>query len=237
MKYLGIILLLSALLFGADILALTETTITDETQEEGVSVNKLAAMDTPVFWAEGHPGALNRQKWELSVMGSCQKPQTFTWDQLKELPQTEVQGRLTSVTRWSVGGLWKGVSLSTILKEVEIKPSCRFVRFWSVGEYYDTSIPLEIALMEKSLLAHSYEGEYLSEDYGGPLRAFIPYLWGYKSAKSVVRIELMDYYVPGFWEKRGYTDSAEIEAGACRDINDEGKVKQIPAGEVKGFLK
>ena len=92
-------------------------------------------------------------------------------------------------------------------------------------------------LKEKSILAHSYEDEYLSEDYGGPVRAFIPYLWGYKSAKSVVRIELMDYYVPGFWELRGYTDSAEIEAGACRDINDGGKVKQIPDGEVTGFIK
>lgn len=207
------------------------------TDKKGETVNKLAAMNTPIFWAEGHPGALNREKWEISVSGSCEKPQVFSWAQLNALPQSEVQGRLTSVTRWSVDGLWKGVALSTLLKEVGMKPSCRYIRFWSVGEVYDTSIPLEIALKEKSLLAHSYGGEYLSEDYGGPVRAFIPYLWGYKSAKSVVRVELMDYYVPGFWELRGYTDSAEIEAGACRDINDGGKVKQIPDGEVTDFIK
>jgi len=146
-----------------------------------------------------------------------------------------VQGRLTSVTRWSVGGLWKGVALSTLLQEVGIKPSCRYVRFWSVGEVYDTSIPLEIALKEKSLLAHSFDGEYLTEDYGGPVRAFIPYLWGYKSAKSVVKVELMEYYLSGFWEQRGYTDSAEIEAGPCRDINTGGAIKYIPGGEVIDF--
>ncbi|HQB98649.1 MAG TPA: molybdopterin-dependent oxidoreductase, partial [Candidatus Cloacimonadota bacterium] len=78
--------------------------------------------------------------------------------------------------------------------------------------------------------------EYLSEDYGGPIRALIPYLWGYKSAKSIVRIELMGYYVPGFWELRGYTDSAEIEAGLCRDINDGGALKNIPGGEVVDFI-
>ena len=45
----------------------------------------------------------------------------------------------------------------------------------------------------------------------------------------------MDYYVPGFWEKRGYTDSGEIEAGPCRDLNDGGKIKYIPDGEVLKF--
>jgi len=204
---------------------------------EGDTMDKLAAMNTPIFWAEGHPGKLDRQNWKISVTGSCAKPRDFNWKELNALPQSEVQGRLTSVTRWSVGGLWKGIALSTILKEVEMKPSCKFIRFWSGGEVYDTSIPLEIALKEKSILAHSYEGQYLSEDYGGPVRAFIPYLWGYKSAKSVVKIELLDYYIPGFWETRGYTDSAEIEAGACRDINDGSKIKQILAGEVLEFTE
>lgn len=207
----------------------------DSLNTKDTKMHKLAQLKTPIFWAEGHPGTLNREKWTIAVSGSCTKPRTFTWNELLALPQSEVQGRLTSVTRWSVGGLWKGVPLSVILKEVGMKPSCKFIRFWSVGEVYDTSIPLEIALKEKSLLAHSFDGELLTEDYGGPLRAFIPYLWGYKSAKSVVRIELMDYYIPGYWEQRGYTDSAEIEAGACRDINDGGKIKKIPDGEVTGF--
>jgi DMSO/TMAO reductase YedYZ molybdopterin-dependent catalytic subunit len=122
------------------------------------------------------------------------------------------------------------------MNEVQVQDSCRFVRFWSYGEVYDTSIPIDIARLPKSIVAHSFDGEQLNEDYGGPIRAFIPYLWGYKSAKSIVRIELMDYYIPGFWELRGYTDSAEIEAGPCRDINDGGIIKQIPAGEVIRFI-
>ncbi|NLW18471.1 MAG: molybdopterin-dependent oxidoreductase [Candidatus Cloacimonetes bacterium] len=193
----------------------------------------LAEMHTPIFWAEGHPGALDRENWEIKITGACERPQTLSWSQLLALPQTEVESRLTSVTRWSVNGLWKGVTLKDLLQSVGVLPSCRFVRFWSVGLIYDTSIPIEIALKEKSLLAHSFNGEFLTEDYGGPVRGFIPYLWGYKSAKSVVRIELMEYYVSGFWELRGYTDSAKIEAGPCLDLNDDGAIKEIEGpGEV-----
>jgi DMSO/TMAO reductase YedYZ molybdopterin-dependent catalytic subunit len=218
------------------ILLLTQACCTTghKDKNKDATMDKLAAMNTPVFWAEGHPGKLDRNNWKIQVTGACAKPQTFTWDDLNSLPQSEADSRLTSVTRWSVRGIWKGVRLSDLLQAVEAKPTCRYVRFWSVGMVYDTSIPLDIALKENSLLAHSFDGQYLSEDYGGPVRAFIPYLWGYKSAKSVVKVELMEYYVPGFWETRGYTDSAEIETGPCRDINAGGAIKQIErSGEVQ----
>ena len=190
-------------------------------------MHKLAKMDTPIFWAEGHPGRLEKEKWSLKVEGLCDKPTEFNWQQLMELPQVTVNARLTSVTRWSVRGDWGGIRFKDILDAVGIKDTCTHLRFWSYGNYYDTSIPLSIALKEKSLLATSFDGEDLTEDYGGPIRALIPYLWGYKSAKSIVKIQLMDYYIPGFWELRGYTDAAELEEGPCRDINDEGVIKHM----------
>jgi len=193
-------------------------------------------MNTPVFWAEGHPGKLDRENWKIEVKGLCENPTTFTWQDLQKLPKTTVNGRLTSVTRWSVNGDWGGVKLSDILDYVKASPSVKYVRFWSHDLVYDTSIPIDIALKEKTLLAWEFDKELLTEDYGGPVRAFVPYLWGYKSAKSVVKIELIDKYIPGYWEKRGYTDDANIEAGPCRDINEGGKVKHIPDGEVKEFL-
>lgn len=190
-------------------------------------MHKLAKMNTPIFWAEGHPGYLDKSGWILRVEGLCDKAQDFSWTQLLALPQVTVNARLTSVTRWSVRGDWTGIRFSDILSAVGMKDSCKYLRFWSHGYIYDTSIPLHIALKEKSLLATSFDGEDLDADYGGPIRAIIPYLWGYKSAKSIVKIQLMDHYVPGFWELRGYTDSAEFEDGPVRDINDEGKVKYM----------
>lgn len=205
--------------------------------DEGEEVNKLAEMRTPVFWAEGHPGHLDRESWTIEVTGLCENPRTFTWSDLMAMDKAIAYARLTSVTRWSVRGEWGGVRVADILDAVGVADSVRYVRFWSVGEYYDTSIPIEIARKERTLLAWEYEGQLLSEDYGGPVRVFCPYLWGYKSAKSVVRIELMSYYVPGFWEQRGYTDDAEIEPGPMRDMNDGGKIKRITGGEVKEFVK
>lgn len=152
------------------------------------------------------------------------------------MPKTIVDARLTSVTRFSVRGKWGGVKLSDILDAVGAESSVRHVRFWSVRHIYDTSVPLKIALRERTLLAYEFDGEYLEEDYGGPVRGFCPYLWGYKSAKSVVRIELMDRYVSGFWEMRGYPDEALITAGKVRDMNSGGRVRPIPDGEVIRFL-
>jgi DMSO/TMAO reductase YedYZ molybdopterin-dependent catalytic subunit len=198
-------------------------------------MSKLRELRTPIFWAEGHPGRLNRDKWKIEVTGLCGKPKVFTWPELKAMPKTIADARLTSVTRFSVRGNWGGIKLADLLDAVEAEPAARYVRFWSVKNVYDTSVPLEIARKERTLLAYEFDGEYLEEDYGGPVRVFCPYLWGYKSAKSVIRVELMDQYVSGYWEVRGYSDEAEIEAGKVRDLNS-GRIRSIPTGEVTRFL-
>ncbi len=199
-------------------------------------MSRLRELRVPIFWAEGHPGKLERSAWEIKCSGLCKEPRTFSWQELTGIAKSVADARLTSVTRFSVRGAWGGVRLSDLLHIVEPDPSARFVRFWSWGRIYDTSIPLEVALREKTLLAYEFDGEYLEEDYGGPVRVLCPYLWGYKSAKSVVAVELMNHYVSGFWESRGYSDEAAIEAGKVRDMNRGGAVRPIPGGEVVEFL-
>ena len=199
-------------------------------------MSRLKEYRTPVFWAEGHPGRLNREGWVIEVSGFCAKPKTFTWQELIGLPKSIADARLTSVTRFSVRGKWGGVKVADLLNAVQAGPESQYVRFWSHRSIYDTSIPMEVALRERTLLAYEFDGEILEEDYGGPVRGFCPYLWGYKSAKSVVKIELMDRYVSGFWEQRGYPDDALIKAGKVRDMNQGGRLRPIPNGEVMRFL-
>jgi len=199
-------------------------------------MGKLKELRTPVFWAEGHPGKLNREGWVIEVSGFCANPRTFTWQELIALPKSIVDARLTSVTRFSVRGKWGGVKITDLLKAVQAGPETTYIRFWSYRMIYDTSIPIEVALRERTLLAYEFDGELLDEDYGGPVRGFCPYLWGYKSAKSVVKIELMDRSISGFWEQRGYPDDALITAGKVRDMNQGGRLRPIPNGEVIRFL-
>lgn len=198
-------------------------------------MSRLKELRTPVFWAEGHPGRLDRESWKVQVVGLCRRPRTFTWQDLMDMPKAMVDARLTSVTRFSVRGLWGGVRVADIMNAVEADPAVKYVRFWSHREVYDTTIPAETACSERTLLAYEFDGEYLEEDYGGPVRGFCPYLWGYKSAKSVVKIEVTETYVSGFWEVRGYPDEAYIEAGRVRDLNS-GRTRPIPDGEVIRFL-
>jgi DMSO/TMAO reductase YedYZ molybdopterin-dependent catalytic subunit len=199
-------------------------------------MSRLSDLNTPVFWAEGHPGALDRKGWLIEVSGLCEKPKTFNWQDIISMPKTVADARLTSVTRFSVRGGWGGVKISDLFDAVRASSDVKYIRFWSIKRIYDTSIPVEIAIKEKTLLAYEFDGEYLDEDYGGPVRGFCPYLWGYKSAKSVIKIELMDSYISGFWEQRGYPDDAFITAGKVRDMNQGGRIRPIPDGEVLRFL-
>ena len=199
-------------------------------------MSRLKELHTPVFWAEGHPGKLDREGWVVEVSGLCTNPRKFIWQELMALPKSIADARLTSVTRFSVQGKWGGVKVADLLSAVQAGPTTRYIRFWSHRMIYETSIPIEVASRERTLLAYEFDGESLEEDYGGPIRGFCPYLWGYKSAKSVVKIELMDRYISGFWEQRGYPDDALITAGKVRDVNQGGRVRPIPNGEVIQFL-
>jgi DMSO/TMAO reductase YedYZ molybdopterin-dependent catalytic subunit len=192
-------------------------------------------MGAPAMWAEGHPGKLEAEGWEVSIGGSVESPVILTYEEILDLPQAVVDARLTSVSGFTFGGAWGGVRLSEVFSLVRPAPGASHVQFVSYREHYTTSIPLEVARRERTLLATTFDAEPLESDYGGPVRIFCPYLWGYKSAKSVIAIRLVDRSIPGFWETRGYPDSAQIKPRRIFDVNS-GRMRRIPGGEVTGFL-
>ena len=198
-------------------------------------MSKLKDMHTPIFWAEGHPGSLMAEGWQVRLDGLVENPVTLTYEEIIALPKSIADARLTSVTRWSVRGKWGGVRLGDLLADAGIKPEATHVQFISYRKIYTTCIPLDVALQERTLLAYEFDGEPLDADYGGPVRAFCPYLWGYKSAKSVVAVTLEDRSIPGYWEVRGYPDEAQIMAGRVHDVNTH-RWRNIPGGEVIEFL-
>lgn len=198
-------------------------------------MSKLKEMGTPVFWAEGHPGSLEAEGWKVELGGLVEKPTTLTYQDILELPHAVANARLTSVSGFSVGGAWSGVRLSELFSVVEPKPEASHVQFVSYRSIYTTCIPMEVARKERTLLAYAFEGEPLEADYGGPVRAFCPYLWGYKSAKSVIALNLVDHAIPGYWEARGYPEAAEIKPRRVLDVNS-GDYRRIPGGEVTEFI-
>jgi DMSO/TMAO reductase YedYZ molybdopterin-dependent catalytic subunit len=198
-------------------------------------MSKLKEMGTPVFWAEGHPGSLEAEGWEVEIGGLVRKPTTLAYRDILELPSTVANARLTSVSGFSVGGAWGGVRLRDVFSIVEPKPEASHVQFVSYRNIYTTCIPMDIARKERTLLAYAFEGESLEADYGGPVRVFCPYLWGYKCAKSVIAVNLVDHAIPGYWEARGYPEAAEIKPRRVLDVNS-GEYRRIPGGEVTAFI-
>lgn len=195
----------------------------------------LSRMRTPVFWAEGHPGRLASEGWQVEIGGMVDLPFHLSYEELTAMPKSIADARLTSVSGFSVRGKWGGVRLSDILPLAGVKPDAAHVQFVSHRRIYSTCIPLETAYLERTMLAYEFDGEPLEEDYGGPVRVFCPYLWGYKSAKSVVGAYLRDRSKPGYWELRGYPDEAQIKSRWLLDVNS-GETCRIGDGEVIEFV-
>ncbi len=141
-------------------------------------------------------------EWSLTVHGAVDEAVSWTWEELLALPQETVTVDLHCVTKWSkLGTTWTGVSIDTLLEGVST--SAEYVTAWSDGDY-TTNLPLEDVTGGKAWIAHTYEGEPLDPEHGGPARLLVPHLYLWKSAKWVRGITLTEQDEPGFWETYGY---------------------------------
>jgi DMSO/TMAO reductase YedYZ molybdopterin-dependent catalytic subunit len=155
-------------------------------------------------------------KWRLEVGGLVDNPFTLTWEQFMALPQVEDVSDFHCVTTWSrFDNRWKGVRFRTIAELAIPQASARFVLCtgydFAPGTYipYTTNLPLARAIDEDVLLVHTWEGEPLPREHGGPCRIITPKLYAWKGAKWIRKIEFLPEDQRGFWEERGYSNTAE----------------------------
>ena len=146
--------------------------------------------------------------WKLTVDGAVARPVEFSWDDFTKLESVEDVSDFHCVTTWSRMDLkWKGVRLSTAIALAEPLPSATHVMCHGY-DGYSTNLPLEEALKDDVLLAYSVNGAPLPRDHGGPVRVITPQLYAWKGSKWIRRVELMEGNRLGFWEERGYSDTA-----------------------------
>ena len=132
------------------------------------------------------------------------EPREFTWADLMELPQTTLTYDIHCVTHWSkLDTTWTGVRVTDLMQHVQLHPDATHVMQRSVGGY-STNLSLEDFTHPENLLAHSFGGEPLDAEHGGPLRLVVPALYFWKSAKWLTELEFMSENRPGFWEENGY---------------------------------
>jgi DMSO/TMAO reductase YedYZ molybdopterin-dependent catalytic subunit len=149
------------------------------------------------------------ERWRLQIDGLVEQPARLDWNAFQALPQTDFTSDIHCVTAWSrFDNRWRGVSVRNLLERVQPKPEARFVTLYSY-DTYSTNLPLAAFAVDDALLATHWEGEPLSLDHGGPVRAIVPQLYFWKSAKWVKRIAFTATDKPGFWEERGYHNDGD----------------------------
>ena len=152
----------------------------------------------------GHVPVFNPSHWDFKVSGLLESPRTFSWNDFRALPQTEVTSDFHCVTRWSrLDNRWKGVLFTDVLKRVQPKPRAEFVLVLA-EEGYTSNIPLKDLARPDVLFAFEHDGQPLSADHGGPVRLVVPHLYFWKSVKWVRGFMLLDHDRLGFWERNGY---------------------------------
>jgi DMSO/TMAO reductase YedYZ molybdopterin-dependent catalytic subunit len=157
--------------------------------------------DFPVLSAGPTPHILP-EHWEFTITTETGEIHRWDWSAFTSLPTETVTKDLHCVTRWSkLGTAWTGVSLDTLLADVET--AADFVMVTSYGGY-TTNMPLEDLLDGQAWVAYQYDGEDLAPEHGGPARLLVPHLYLWKSAKWVRGLVLSDTDEPGFWESLGY---------------------------------
>jgi DMSO/TMAO reductase YedYZ molybdopterin-dependent catalytic subunit len=154
--------------------------------------------------------------WRLEVSGLIENPVTLTWDEFLALPQVDDVSDFHCVTTWSrFDNHWRGVRFRTIAELVVPRPEATHVlctgydRAPGTDIPYTTSLPIARAVEDDVLLVHTWEGRPLPREHGGPCRMITPKLYAWKGTKWIRRVDFLSRDRKGFWEVRGYSNTAE----------------------------
>ena len=157
--------------------------------------------------AEGEP-KIDLASYRLKVSGLVEIPLSLSFDDVKSMPSVERYVTLPCVEGWSDEGIWKGVRLADVLKKAGVRDSARTVVFKSPGGYTTLLTTADVTATDP-VLAYGVNGGRLPDQQGYPLRLVVPHKLGYKWIKWVTEIDLIKGSYEGYWESRGYSNSAD----------------------------
>ena len=195
-------------------------------------------------------GSLKTRPWTMTVDGEVNQPKTFDIDQLLKLaPLEERIYRLRCVEAWSMVIPWIGFPLSALLKQVDPKGNAKFVEFETLKDPqqmpgqnrnvlnwpYREGLRMDEAMNPLALLTVGLYGDVLPNQNGAPVRIVLPWKYGFKSAKSIVRIRLVEKMPVTSWMEAG-----PEEYGFYANVNpevDHPRWSQAKERRIGDFLK
>jgi len=162
----------------------------------------------PVLSKSGEP-RVDREEWTLSVTGAVESELRLSFDALRDLPTETQRQDFHCVTGWSrLGVEFTGVTFPTVAERAGVDDDAVHVVFHA-ADGYTTNLPLSRCRHDHVLFTWALDGEPLPREHGGPVRVVTPHRYAYKGAKWVDGVEFLTEPQQGFWEKRGYSDTAD----------------------------
>jgi hypothetical protein len=160
------------------------------------------------------PPVINPDTWTLGVDGLIDFPMNLSYGQVISLNNITEKAELRCVTGPSATAYYTGVTLPDFMRLIGVKEGAKEMVFYCADsdgqESYSTSLTLKELNREDVLLAWRMNNETLPVNQGFPLKLVVPGDWGYKWAKWIVRISVIDYDYVGYWESKGWADDASI---------------------------
>ncbi len=167
-------------------------------------------------WGTDHPGItstipdVDLKTWILVVDGEVERPLKLTWTEFAKLPTVKSMSDFHCVEGWSVLNCkWEGVRFNHIASLVKPTREAKHVLF-ECADGYTTSLPLDELMGNNILLATKLDGETLEQGLGFPLRLVMSGKYGYKGALWLTKIHFTAKEELGYWEKRGFSDTADV---------------------------
>lgn len=163
-----------------------------------------------IYTINGFP-VFKPDTYRLTVTGLVEHERSYSFADLTAVPAVEETKFYQCVTGWVVPHVkWRGVRLWDLVEASRPTGKATALRFLCMDNAYSESLTFEQAKKSDVLLAYELNGKALSRQQGQPLRLVVPGMYGYKYAKWVNRIEVVDRVVPGYWEQNGYDVDAYI---------------------------
>lgn len=162
----------------------------------------------PILHAGGVPN-VPKESWTLEVHGEVGNPVKINYEDLLKLKRTAQICDIHCVTTWSKFDVpWEGVRFKDLMEIAKPTDKAHYAIF-ECEQGFTTNLPLESLYDDDVLIAFKADGRDLPSEHGGPVRMLVPKRYFYKSAKWLRGIKLSEYDEPGFWEIRGYSNSAD----------------------------
>ncbi|WP_313694726.1 sulfite oxidase-like oxidoreductase [Halorarum halobium] len=161
----------------------------------------------PVLSKSGTPD-WNPETWKFEVWGAVEEPLSFSHEEFAELDSVTQRQDFHCVTGWSKFDCeFTGVTFPHLADLAGVEDDAVHVMFHAL-DGYTTDLALSDCSREEVMFVHEYDGEPLPADHGGPLRVVTPHKYAYKGAKWVTGVEFLTEPERGYWEKRGYSVTA-----------------------------